>query len=171
MDRRRFELEVEIFFDLRPCGNARSAKDALLALYDYMVLRAKESDKLPKYNERWSECVFQVEQACTWSPLRLFWQVLSHDEHLVIRAAARSNLRKAFRQYWDDHDIGMVGHAGVSVILASSSARLKDEMVNDPLFRKAVEQWEIATEGASFTPVLRITVFDEKNKPSNKKIS
>lgn len=160
MNREAFVQQVDMFFRQRPCDNAQSAKDALITLYDYLISKAKESENLSQGDLRWSQCWFQIQQAMTWSPLRLFWRVLAQDDLVAIRASAKGNLCEASGEYWNDPEVGLIGQANLPLILSGATMRLQDEMANDLNFQRAIQQWAISTQGLTFTPVLKITTID-----------
>ena len=160
MNRSDFTRQVDMFFHQRPCENAQSAKNALMILYDYLVGKTKESEQWPQGDIRWSRCWFQIQQAMTWSPLRLFWRVLALDDLVSIRAAAKGNLCEANGEYWNDPEVSLIGQANLPLMLSGETMGLQDEMANDLNFQQAVRQWAVSTQGLTFTPVLKITTFE-----------
>lgn len=159
MVREDFAQEVEIFFQERPCEDAQSARNALMSLYDYLIQKADEAELWPQGDLRQSCCWFQIQQAMTWSPLRFFWEALVQNDRLAIRAAAKGNICEADGRYWGDPEVGMMQCANLPLMLLGRTTELQDKMFYDQRFQEAIMRWSLSTQGATFTPVLRISIM------------
>lgn len=164
MNRNEFLLQVLKFFQRRPCENALSAQNALMILYDYLLENARAAEQLPRDSKEWCRQMFIVQQAMTWTPLRLFTRLLVEDELQPIRAAAKGNICEATGfEYWGDPEVGLISRANLPLIVSGATTAIQEEMNGDPRLLRAIQEWEISTQGTRFTPELVVKVLSTED--------
>lgn len=156
MNHEGFETEVEAFFQRNPCEDAQSAQKALWSLYEYMVERAEEAEKETVTESRRRQCWVMIQQAQSWSPLRLFWDALARHELLPIRAAAKGNMCEAAGYFRADPEVGLMSQMNLRSMFADEMTAVQDEMAAHPKFSAATEQWTIAASAFPFLPALTV---------------
>lgn len=155
MNHEKFEAAADAFFRAVPCEDAQSAKKALWSLYDYIVERAGDAEEETATETRRRHCWVMIQQAQSWSPLRLFWGVLAEHEMLPIRAAAKGNICESKGSFSADPEVGLMARMNLPYIMLSGQmTALQDEMAADPKFSVAIEQWTIAAPSFAFLPIL-----------------
>lgn len=161
MNRNEFLMSVIKFFHRRPCEDAKSAQNAIITLYDYIRDRAYKALEHKPQSLPWCECMFQVQQAMTWTPLRIFTRLLVDDELMPIRAAAKGNIcdDTAMAEYADDPEVGLMSMANLPLMMSGRTTELQEEMSRDERLIRAVQAWTTSTHGMKFTPDLVVRVL------------
>ncbi|MEO8065296.1 MAG: hypothetical protein ABI643_00380 [Candidatus Doudnabacteria bacterium] len=142
MDREVFGKQVDIYLNERPCGDAASAKLALVALYDFILTRAHIALAHPGDPATWDEMCYLVLQTMGRSPLRLILLALTKDDLKPIRAAAKYNLALTSQGFENDPEALMGDGINFRVVQSGKAEKLLSEIATSPLVKRAVAEWE-----------------------------
>lgn len=164
MNREGFVRQVDVFFDQRPCEDARSAKNAIIKLYDFVESKTKVAEGLGERNDSWSGILFVIQQTMSRTPLRLFWHVLAQNESLIIRSCAKGNIAESTGEYLNDPEIGIISMANLAIMFNLDMVTgLQSSIEQSDLVREAHQLWVKSTQGLRFSPMLRVHTFDPVN--------
>lgn len=141
------------------------AATALLMLYDIVVEMARKTESQRQLSLDWCVELYKIQQALVWSPLRLFWQPLTEDELLPIRAAAKGNIAERTGEFWADHEVGLMAHANLPIMLSPKIAEiLQSGLRNRREFMAAERIWSNGNIKVQFEPILRVTVVESPSE-------
>lgn len=153
-------MNREKFLDLlQEARTPAEALNAMLDLYDLVVEFAGKAEAMQERTLRWSEEMYKIQQLLVWSPLRLFWQPLTEDELLPIRAAAKGNITERTGEFLADPEVGLMAHAILPIMLSQRIAEVVTEaLLVCPEVRAAQKAWSNGNIPVCFEPILRVTL-------------